>query len=62
MLERLERMPVPVLPTMVGVLTLSNVFNGFGFAWLRHMAMWAAVVVGKSRNNHRRPRKSAGAE
>ena len=45
MLERLERMPVPVLPTMVGVLTLSNVFNGFGFAWIRHISMWAAVIV-----------------
>lgn len=45
MLERLERMPVPVLPTMVGVLTLSNVLNGFGFAWIRHISMWAAVIV-----------------
>ena len=45
MLERLERMPVPVLPTFVGALTLSNVLNGMGYAWIRHITMWAAVII-----------------
>ncbi len=45
MMERLERMPVPVLPTFVGALTLSNVFNGMGYAWVRHLTMWAATIV-----------------
>ncbi len=45
MMERLERMPVPILPTFVGALTLSNVFNGMGFAWVRHLTMWAATVI-----------------
>lgn len=45
MLERLERMPVPVLPTFVGALTLGNVLNGMGFAWIRHLSMWAATIV-----------------
>lgn len=45
MLERLERMPVPVLPTFVGALTLSNVFNGMGYAWIRHLTMWAATII-----------------
>lgn len=45
MLERLQRMPVPVLPTMVGALTLSNVYNGMGFAWIRHLTMWAATII-----------------
>lgn len=45
MIERLERMPVPVLPTFVGALTLSNVFNGMGFAWIRHGMMWTATVI-----------------
>lgn len=45
MLERLERMPVPVLPTFVGALTLGNVYAGMGFAWVRHLSMWAATIV-----------------
>ena len=44
-MERLERMPVPVLPTFVGALTLSNVYNGLGYFWIRHLTMWAACVV-----------------
>lgn len=44
-MERLERMPVPVLPTFVGALTLSNVYNGMGYAWVRHLTMWAACFV-----------------
>lgn len=42
---RLERMPVAVLPAFVGALTLSNVYNGMGYAWVRHLTMWAATVV-----------------
>ncbi len=44
-MERLERMPVPVLPTFVGALTLSNVYSGMGYPWIRHITMWAATVV-----------------
>ena len=44
-MERLERMPVPVLPTFVGALTLSNVYNGMGFPWVRHITMWAGTVI-----------------
>lgn len=45
MLERLERMPVPVLPTFVGALTLSNVYAGLGYSWVRHITMWAATII-----------------
>ena len=45
MMERLERMPVPVLPTFVGALTLSNVYNGMGFEWIRHIMMWTATII-----------------
>ena len=45
MFERLERMPVPVLPTFVGALTLSNVYGGMGFTWVRHLSMWVATIV-----------------
>lgn len=44
-MNRLERMPVPVLPTFVGALTLSNVYLGMGYAWVRHLTMWAATVI-----------------
>ncbi len=44
-MERLERMPVPVLPAFVGALTLSNVYSGLGYAWVRHFTMWAATII-----------------
>ncbi len=44
-MERIERMPVPVLPTFVGALTLSNVYAGMNYAWVRHLTMWAATAV-----------------
>lgn len=44
-MDRLERMPVPVLPTFVGALTLGNVYAGMGYAWVRHLTMWAATIV-----------------
>ena len=44
-MERLERIPVPVLPTFVGALTLSNVYAGMGYPWVRHITMWAATIV-----------------
>lgn len=44
-MERLERIPVPVLPTFVGALTLSNVYSGMGYPWVRHITMWAATAV-----------------
>ena len=44
-MKRLEKMPVPVLPTFVGALTLSNVYSGMGFVWVRHLTMWAATII-----------------
>ena len=44
-MERLQRMPVPVLPTFVGALTLSNVYSGMGYPWIRHMVMWTATII-----------------
>lgn len=44
-MNRLERLPVPILPTFVGALTLSNVYAGFGYSWLRHVMMWTAAVI-----------------
>lgn len=44
-MERLERIPVPLLPTMAGALTLSNVYGGMGYVWVRHFFMWVTVAV-----------------
>lgn len=44
-IQKLERMPVPILPTMVGAATLSNVFAGLGFSLIRHITMIAATAV-----------------
>lgn len=44
-LKRLENMPVPVLPTMVGAITLANYMQGLGFEWVRHLTVWASIAV-----------------
>lgn len=44
-MERLQRLPVPILPTFVGALTLSNVYNGLGYTWIRHIFMWIALCL-----------------
>lgn len=44
-MNRLEKMPVPVLPTFVGALTLSNVYSGMEYSWVRHLTMWAATII-----------------
>lgn len=44
-MKRLERMPVAVLPSFVGAMTLSNVYNSMGYAWVRHLTMWVATIV-----------------
>ena len=44
-MKRLERMPVPLLPALVGALTLSNVYYGMGFEAVRHITMGTAAIV-----------------
>ena len=43
--NRLEKMPVPLLPTMVGAITLANYMQGLGFEWVRHVTVWAAIAI-----------------
>lgn len=45
LLDRLNNLPVAVLPTMVGAATLSNMYAPLGFTWIRHLTMWAAAIV-----------------
>lgn len=44
-MERIKNMPLPVLPTFVGALTLANVYGGQGFTLVRHITMLAATIV-----------------
>lgn len=43
--QKLENMPVAILPTMVGACTLSTVYAGFGFTWIKYITMFAAAVI-----------------
>lgn len=45
LLQKIQNMPVPVLPTMVGALTLSTVYSNLGYTWVRHITAWVAVLV-----------------
>src|SRR5699024_12040174 len=45
MRNKIKKIPVPVLPTMVGAMTLSNVLSGLGFIWIRPIMMVLATVV-----------------
>ncbi|MGL5152739.1 MAG: TDT family transporter [Clostridium sp.] len=44
-LKKIKNMPVPILPTMVGAATLSNVYLSLGYSWIRHLTMWTATIV-----------------
>lgn len=44
-MKRLEKLPVPILPAFVGTLTLSNVYAGIGYSFVRHLMMWIAAAL-----------------
>ena len=44
-LQKIKNLPVPILPTMVGALTLSTVYSNMGYTWVRHITSWVAVIV-----------------
>ena len=43
-MERLEKIPVPVIATFLSFLTLGNVYGGLGFVWLRYLIMVLGTV------------------
>ena len=43
-MERLEKIPVPVIATFLSFLTLGNVYGGLGFVWLRYLIMALGTV------------------
>ncbi|OON96802.1 MAG: transporter [Candidatus Epulonipiscioides saccharophilum] len=44
-MQKLKNITIPLLPTMVGVATLSNVWNILGYTWIRHISMIAGIAV-----------------
>ena len=48
--SKLANLPVPILATMVGTATLSNLWAPLGFSWIRHIVMWASAfaILGRS--------------
>lgn len=45
LIKKTRNMPIAVLPTMVGACTLANVYQGFGFMWIKHITIWAAAII-----------------
>ena len=43
--NKLKNMPIAIVPTMVGAATLSNVYQGLGFTWIKHVTIWAAILI-----------------
>ena len=43
--SKLANLPVPILATMVGTATLSNLWAPLGFSWIRHIVMWASAII-----------------
>ena len=43
--NKLRNMPIAIVPTMVGAATLSNVYQGLGFTWIKHITIWAAILI-----------------
>ena len=44
-MEKLRKLPVPLLPTMVGACTLSNIYASLGYIGVRHITMIAASII-----------------
>lgn len=42
---KLSNMPIAVVPTFVGLCTLSNMYLPFGFTWIRHISMISSIVI-----------------
>lgn len=44
-LQKLEIIPPHLLPTMVGAITLSNMYVSLGFTYIRHITMITATII-----------------
>ena len=44
-IKKIKNMPLPILPTMVGAATLSNVYQTLGYNWIKHITMWVTTII-----------------
>lgn len=44
-IDKFKNIPVPLLPTMVGAATLSNVYLTLGYTWIRHITMILSAII-----------------
>ena len=42
--NKLRNMPIAIVPTMVGAATLSNVYQGLGFTWIKHITICFKIM------------------
>ena len=45
LLKKTENIPAPLLPTMVGAATLSNIYATLGYGLIKHITMWVSTAV-----------------
>lgn len=43
--DKFKNIPVPLLPTMVGAATLSNVYLTLGYTWIRRITMMLSAII-----------------
>ncbi len=43
--RKIENLPIPIIPTMVGAATLSNIYSSLGYTWVKHLTMWITTGI-----------------
>lgn len=43
--DKTKHIPLPIVPCMLGACTLSNIYNGLGFSFVRHLTTFFAILV-----------------
>ena len=44
-ISKIEKLPIPLVPTMVGAATLSNIYFSMGYSYIRHITMFLSAIV-----------------
>ncbi len=43
--NKTKYLPLPIVPCMLGASTLSNIYSGFGFSFIRHLTIFFAIII-----------------
>lgn len=43
--KKLSKIPIAIIPTFVGLCTLSNIYLLLGFSWIRHISMIVSIII-----------------